>query len=141
MIRLTVEQLNALRDSIQAGGQVHCAVLPLKATYAHNTIIAWAKGRSEGDEFYLSIWRDSKSLERAKEDEESGKNPPYDFINDPQSLDYSHVYPAGETGRIQTAVPNESAPPKEILLQASFDATSFQYGVHRYLGNAGTAVK
>jgi hypothetical protein len=103
----------------------------LAATYAHNTIIAWAKGRSEGDEFYLSIWRDAKSLEKARQDEESGKNPPYDFVNDPQSMDYSHVYPPAET----------AAPEPAVKLTAALDTTVLQEGVHRYMPNAGTVLQ
>lgn len=104
MIRLTVDQLNALRDSIQAGGQVHCAVLPLAATYAHSLVIAWAKGRAEGEEFYLSIWRDTKSLIAARQEEEEGVKPPYDFINDPQSAEYTHTYPVDGNTIVQSPV-------------------------------------
>lgn len=104
MIRLTVEQLFALRDSIQAGGQAQCAVLPLQATYVHRLIIAWAKGRSGGEEYYLSVWKDSKTLEEEKRKELAGEQPPYDFINDPASMDYSHTYPVEERPNLANSV-------------------------------------
>ena len=104
MIRLTVEQLFALRDSIQAGGQAQCAVLPLRATYVHRLIIAWAKGRAGGEEYYLSIWRDAKTLEEERKKEEAGETPPYDFLNDPASMDYSHTYPVEEEPNLANSV-------------------------------------
>lgn len=97
MIRLTVEQLMALRDSIQGAGQVQCAVLPLFATASQRLIIAWAKGRSEGEEFYLSIWKDTKALQKAMQEDEAGIPLPFDFINDQGSMEYSHTYPVEDT--------------------------------------------
>ena len=90
MIRLTVEQITALRDSIQATDQVQCALLPLEATYVKSLIVAWARGRENDSAVYLSIWKDTTSLIKAKK-EEDPKGTIFAVTQDGQAS-YSHVY-------------------------------------------------
>lgn len=108
MIRLTVEQLNALQKSIQDGGQVNATVLPLNAMVSHRLVIAWAKGRSAGEGLYLSIWKSQKSWEDAIAQDQAGVDPPYDYINDDQSMDYTHTYPVEDSGTALRFRPNET---------------------------------
>lgn len=93
MIRLTVEQLFALQRAIDAGGQAKTTVLPLQAMMTHRLIVAWAKGRSAGTDYYLSVWRDTKSWDEAIAKDQAGEPLPYDFIKDSQSVEYTHNYP------------------------------------------------
>jgi hypothetical protein len=64
MIRLSVEQLHELQRSIQATGEVNATVLPRNAFATDRLFIAWARSISQ-EEFYLAIWKDEKSWEKA----------------------------------------------------------------------------
>lgn len=94
MIRLTVEQLYLLREAIERSGQAHATVLPLSALGSHRLIVAWAKPRTRGQGLYLSVWHDSKSWEDAVAQDRAGENLPFDFLNDAQTAEYTHTYPA-----------------------------------------------
>lgn len=65
MIRLSVEQLNELQQVIQRTGEVHATILPKSAFRTDRLMIAWARSVNQ-EEFYLSIWKDEKSWEKAK---------------------------------------------------------------------------
>ena len=89
MIRLTVEQLMALRDSMETTGQVQSAVLPLELISAKSLIVAWARGREVGSEYYLTVWKDTASVIAAKKRErEEG----YVFEEPDREQSYKHVY-------------------------------------------------
>lgn len=92
MIRLTVEQLYLLEESIRGSGQSNTSILPLEAMGSHRLIIAWAKTRT-GNGLYLSIWKDSKSWADAIAKDNAGEPLPYDFANDAQTQEYTHAYP------------------------------------------------
>jgi hypothetical protein len=67
MIRLTVRELYALQQSIQSSGEVNATVMPFAAFSTSNLFVAWARA-TDGQTYYLALWKDSESWEKAKSD-------------------------------------------------------------------------
>lgn len=122
MIRLTVEQLMALRDSLQRTGQVQCVVMPLFATASRRLIVAWAKGRG-GEEYYLSVWKDNDHLQKAMDDDRDGVPSPFDF-EQAKEEEMTHTYPVPVVGM---QLDNTGRPYKLALLPSGRIKYTDQY--------------
>lgn len=91
MIRLTVEQLHTLQERIQSTGEVNATILPLGALTSSRFVIAWAKGRSLGEELYLSVWQDARSWDRARMLDSAEGLPAYAAVLFKEAV-YTHSY-------------------------------------------------